>query len=50
MSDDFSVNASALREVVTKSVWNVINKNMGDCRKLHTEKLYDLYFSPAVSG
>ena len=37
---------------VTKSIRNVTNKNLGggDWRKLHIEKLHDLYFCPLISG
>jgi len=55
MSDNFSVSANALREVLkvmatSQNPFGIINQNRGDCRKLHTEKLHDFYFSPVVSG
>jgi hypothetical protein len=56
MLDDFSVSATALRESGQGNVTSLNPFGMlligiwGTIRKLHTEKLHDLYFSPVVLG
>jgi hypothetical protein len=55
MSDDFSVSASVLREIVQGNLtsqipFGLLLIGIWETKKLHTEKLHDLYFSPVVSG